>query len=208
MEKSESIKNLASALILFQIKVGKIKKDATNPFFKSKYASLSNIQDAITTPLEESGISIAQFPDGTHGLTTIIMHGDSGEWMQSTYTMKPVKDDPQGIGSCITYQKRYAIAGALGLNIDDDDDGNAATHGGSTPEKAKQKAEQEAKTEAEKRQRDLNAFIAKLEPCKSLPDLQSVKKTIPEWVLKTNEWRDAANKALLRVTPKKELETA
>jgi len=138
MEKSNSIKEIAAALILFQMKVEKIKKDATNPFFKSKYASLSNIQDAISNPLAESGLTYSQFPDGDHGLTTIIMHGNSGEWIQSTYRMKPVKDDPQGIGSSITYQKRYAIAGALALNIDDDDDGNTATHGGKTPEKAQQ----------------------------------------------------------------------
>jgi hypothetical protein len=138
MEKSNSIKEIAAALILFQMKVEKIKKDATNPFFKSKYASLSNIQDAISNPLAESGLTYSQFPDGDHGLTTIIMHGNSGEWIQSTYRMKPVKDDPQGIGSSITYQKRYAIAGAVALNIDDDDDGNTATHGGKTPEKAQQ----------------------------------------------------------------------
>jgi hypothetical protein len=141
MEKSQSIKEIAQALIVFQMKVEKIKKDATNPFFKSKYASLSNIQDAIANPLSEAGLTYSQFPDGDHGLTTIIMHGNSGEWIQSTYRMKPVKDDPQGIGSSITYQKRYAIAGALALNIDDDDDANTATHGGKTPEKAQQAAE-------------------------------------------------------------------
>ena len=135
MEKSESIKNIALAMITFQLKVDSIKKDSVNPFFKSKYASLSAIQDAIATPLNEAGLAFMQFPDGEHGLTTIILH-ESGEWLQSTYKMKPVKDDPQGVGSCITYQKHYALAGALGLNIDDDDDGNTATHGGPTPEKA------------------------------------------------------------------------
>lgn len=136
MEKSNSIKSLAAALVAFQLKVGKIRKDAKNPFFKSSYASLANIQDAICIPLTESGLAYMQFPDGEHGLSTIIMHADSGEWIQSNYTMRPVKDDPQGVGSCITYQKRYALAGALGLNIDDDDDANTATHGGKTPEQA------------------------------------------------------------------------
>lgn len=136
MEKSDSIKNLAAALITFQIKVGAINKNAENPFFKSKYASLSNIQEIITLPLSECGLAYMQFPDGQYGLTTIIIHADSGEWVQSTYTMKPVKDDPQGAGSVITYQKRYAIVAALGLNIDDDDDGNTGTHGGKSPEDA------------------------------------------------------------------------
>lgn len=134
MEKSTSIKSIASALITFHVKVDTIKKDAKNPFFKSNYASLSNILAAIDEPLQESGLSFAQFPDGAHSLTTILMHADSGEFIQSTYEMKPVKDDPQGLGSVITYQRRYALASILGLNIDDDDDANTATFGGKTPE--------------------------------------------------------------------------
>ena len=169
MEKSESIKNIASALITFQVKVGKITKDATNPFFKSKYASLANIQDAIGEPLEEAGLSYMQFPDGIHGLTTIVMHGESGEWLQSTYTMKPVKDDPQGIGSCITYQKRYALAGALALNIDDDDDGNSATHGAATPAKLVDKQ----KADVDMSKRNLASATGKLNICKDLKELQA-----------------------------------
>lgn len=125
MNKSENIKNIAKALITFHLKVDKIKKDSTNPFFKSKYASLSNILDAINVPLNESGLSFCQFPTGADGLTTILMHGESGEFIEATYEMKPVKDDPQGRGSVLTYQRRYALASVLGLNIDDDDDGNA-----------------------------------------------------------------------------------
>ena len=126
MQKSESIKNMAEALVTFHVKVDKISKDAANPFFKSKYASLSNILDAINTPLNESGLSFVQFPTGDHGLTTILMH-TSGEYLQAEYTMRPTKDDPQGLGSAITYQRRYALSSILGLNIDDDDDANAAS---------------------------------------------------------------------------------
>ena len=136
MQKSNTIGAIAKALSTFHIKVDKIKKDAKNPFFKSSYASLSNILEVIDIPLAESGLTFAQFPTDEHGLTTILMHGESGEWIESNYKMKPVKDDPQGVGSCITYQRRYALSAILGLNIDDDDDGNHATHGGSTPEKA------------------------------------------------------------------------
>lgn len=136
MQKSESIKNIAAALITFHLKVENVKKDSTNPFFKSKYASLSNILEIISTPLEESGLSFSQLPTGENGLTTILMHSDSGEYLQAEYFMKPVKDDPQGRGSAITYQRRYALSAILGLNIDDDDDGNTATHGGKNPQEA------------------------------------------------------------------------
>lgn len=137
MEKSNSIKEITKALIQFHIKVETVKKDATNPFFKSKYASLSNILDAIQIPLQESGLSFVQFPTGENGLVTILMH-ESGEFLQSEYTMHPVKNDPQGKGSVITYQRRYALSAVLGLNIDEDDDANHATHGGATPEKAEE----------------------------------------------------------------------
>jgi len=135
MKKSESIKNISTALAVFHIKMDVIKKDAKNPFFKSSYASLSNILDAIKIPLAESDLSFSQHPMGENGMSTILMH-KSGEWLGSHFTMKPVKNDPQGIGSCITYMRRYAIAAILGLNIDEDDDGNQASgNSGNNPEK-------------------------------------------------------------------------
>lgn len=130
MEKSNNITELAKALVLFHVKVDSIKKDAKNPFFKSSYASLSNILEAINIPLTECGLSVCQFPEDDYCLNTILMH-ESGEWISAKYQMKPVKDDPQGRGSCITYQRRYCIASILNLQIDDampDDDGNKATH--------------------------------------------------------------------------------
>ena len=126
MERSESIKELAAALCAFQSSVETIRKSDTNPFFKSKYASLSSILDVIKAPLAENGLSFVQFPSGDYGLTTMLMH-TSGEWISDTYRMRPTKDDPQGAGSVITYQRRYALGAILGLNIDEDDDGNKAS---------------------------------------------------------------------------------
>jgi hypothetical protein len=126
MEKSENIKQISKALQLFQVKVEPIKKDASNPFFKSKYATLSNTLDAIQMPLSECGLVFSQHPDG-NSLTTIVVHVESGEFFQSTYDLSPVKSDPQSIGSAITYARRYALTSILGLNIDDDDDGNMAS---------------------------------------------------------------------------------
>lgn len=123
MNKSESIKELATALCAFQSEVEKIKKTATNPFFKSKYATLSDILDVIREPLAQNGLSFVQFPAGKYGLETMLMHS-SGEWISQGYIMKPVKTDPQGAGSVITYQRRYALGAILGLNIDVDDDSN------------------------------------------------------------------------------------
>jgi len=145
MEKSASIINIAKSLSIFHVKVDKIKRDAKNPFFKSKYATLSNILESIQVPLQESGLIFTQLPDG-EGLTSILMHVETGEYMQATYTISPVPEytkekdsngnvifrsnsyiSPQAIGSAITYAKRYALGAILGLNIDEDDDGNNAS---------------------------------------------------------------------------------
>lgn len=125
MNKSESIKNIGAALAVFHDKVGTIKKDAKNPFFKSTYASLSNILEQIQEPLKASGLIYTQFPG--EGLTTILMHPESGEWIESEYKITPVKNDPQSVGSAITYARRYALSAVLGLNIDPDDDGSAGS---------------------------------------------------------------------------------
>jgi hypothetical protein len=126
MNKSESIKNIAGALVKFQSSVSKVAKEANNPFFKSKYASLANILDTIQKPLSECGLAISQFPDG-NALTTIILHAESGEWMESSYVMPVAKqNDPQAMGSAITYARRQSIGSILNLNIDDDDDGEKA----------------------------------------------------------------------------------
>ncbi len=147
MEKSQSIVNIAKALSQFQSKMGKVNKDATNPFFNSKYATLSNILEAIKMPLQESGLSFTQFPTGQNGLTTLLMHSESGEYMQTDYFMSPAKSDPQAQGSVISYMRRYALAAVLGLNIDEDDDANAATHGASTPQEAKAETAKAAATD-------------------------------------------------------------
>ena len=126
MKKSESIKNIAGALVKFQASVSKVAKESSNPFFKSKYASLANILDTIQKPLSECGLAISQFPD-QDALTTIILHAESGEWMESSYVMPVAKqNDPQAMGSAMTYARRYALGSILNLNIDDDDDGEKA----------------------------------------------------------------------------------
>lgn len=136
MEKSEKVTELFKALALFHVKMDKVKKDANNPFFHSKYASLENILDAIRVPLQECDLEFTQFPTGQYGLTTILFHIPSGEYLQDSYMMEPTKKDPQGAGSVITYQRRYALTSILCINVETDDDGNIGTHGGATPDKA------------------------------------------------------------------------
>lgn len=127
MNKSESIKEIGKALGAFHKIMRVVGKSETNPFFKSKYASLATILTAIKEPLDGAGLVFTQFPTGENEMTTTIIHPASGEWMSGTFKMTPSKNDPQGQGSVITYQRRYALGAILGLNIDEDDDGNQAS---------------------------------------------------------------------------------
>lgn len=126
MNKSETIANLAQALSKAQGQMGSAKKDADNPYFKSKYADLASVVDAIKEPLSKNGLAYSQLPfvdeHGVH-VETILMHL-SGEWVSSKLTMRPVKTDPQGVGSTLTYARRYGLQSMVGIAADDDDDGN------------------------------------------------------------------------------------
>jgi len=132
VNRSESIVELAKALVKFNSEVNKIAKDADNPFLKNNYATLDTIIDEIRPILSKNGLSIMQIPSGDGQnvtLKTLLIH-ESGEWLESDeLTMKPVKNDPQAVGSCITYARRYSLAAFLSLNTGEDDDGNSATYG-------------------------------------------------------------------------------
>lgn len=166
MNTSESIKEIATALCKFQGEVEKIKKEATNPFFKSKYATLANILDVIREPLHKNGLSFVQFPTNQFGLITRLMH-QSGEWMEAEYVMQPTQNTPQGIGSCITYMRRYALGSILGLNIDKDDDGNDAS------EITQQPAQQN--TPQKKVEKNVTKVLAMIKSATTLEELQKIQ---------------------------------
>ena len=128
MNKSESIKELASALNKAQAEMSGAKKKATNPFFKSKYSDMNAVVDAVRIPFCDNGLSYSQFPifnDKCVGVETILMHS-SGEWMSSILMLPMTKQDPQAAGSAITYARRYSLQAIAGIPSEDDD-GNTAS---------------------------------------------------------------------------------
>lgn len=122
------MKNIAKALSHFQSLVPDIPKSANNTYFKSNYAPLDAILPTIKGPLKEAGLTFTQVPVGLNRLRTTIIHVESGEAIEGEFEMTPVKADPQGQGSILTYMRRYALVAMLGLNTDEDDDGNRAAH--------------------------------------------------------------------------------
>ena len=128
MNKSETLTKLAPALVKAQASMAGATKSAANPFFKSKYANLEEVIKVVKAAFAENGLSFVQFPvsgDGTAGVETIIMH-ESGEFISNEFLLKCAKTDPQGMGSAITYARRYGLQSACGIPSEDDD-GNAAS---------------------------------------------------------------------------------
>lgn len=120
MNKSESIKNLAVALIKAQLAMGSAKKDSANPFFKSKYADLAEVVSVVKEPLLKNGISFLQVVTA-EGVETVLIH-ESGEFISGTTPVVVAKvNDPQALGSAITYARRYGLQAMLGIPAEDDD---------------------------------------------------------------------------------------
>jgi hypothetical protein len=123
MNKSETIASLAAALSKAQAEMSGAKKSAKNPFFKSNYANLEEVINCVKEPFANNGLSFVQFPisgDGLAGVETIIMH-ESGEFIANEFMLKCAKNDPQGMGSAITYARRYGLQSACGIPSEDDD---------------------------------------------------------------------------------------
>jgi hypothetical protein len=128
MIRSDSLKELNAALSKAQKAMKNARKTSENPYYKSKYADLGEVWDACREELTTNGLAVAQLPtvrDGKVVLTYMLLH-ESGEYLGEELEMTPVKADPQGIGSAITYARRYSLAGLAGVATEDDD-GNAAS---------------------------------------------------------------------------------
>jgi len=138
MNKSEQINELAAALAKAQGQMEGAKKDSDNPFFKSKYADLASVVDAIRGPFAEHGLAYVQAPAPAEGnwvhVETILMH-TSGQWISSTVEVPVTKEDAQGYGSALTYARRYGLQAIAGVAAEDDD-GNAAAKAKPRPTEA------------------------------------------------------------------------
>lgn len=119
---------LAKALVAAQKATESIKKAASNPAFKSKYADLAHVVEGVIPALNGAGVAVIQSPafDGEMvAVETVFLH-ESGSSVSGTLRLRPSKTDPQGIGSATTYARRYSLLAMTGT-APEDDDGNAAS---------------------------------------------------------------------------------
>jgi hypothetical protein len=130
MKQSEQVDKIIPAFIAFQSDMPSVPKDGNNPHFKSKYATLGAITEATRPHLAKHGLGFMQWMSNREGyqlIVTRIMH-TSGQWMEDEgYILNPTKNDPQGMGSAVTYARRYTLGASLGIITEDDDDGNRAS---------------------------------------------------------------------------------
>ncbi len=129
MQKSETIGELAKALCKVQAGLKPALKDSQNPYFKSSYADLNSVWDACRELLTSNGLAVAQMNLPTENgviVETMLMH-TSGEWISGELFLPLAKHDPQGVGSALTYGRRYGLAAMVGIVADVDDDGNHAS---------------------------------------------------------------------------------
>jgi hypothetical protein len=124
---SEATDAIADALAKAQLLIQPAIKDSTNPHFRSKYAGLPEVMQACLPHLNANGIAVIQAPSYANGTVKILtrLNHRSGQWIQSELAVPVTKQDAQGVGSAITYGRRYSLSSMVGV-IQDDDDGNAA----------------------------------------------------------------------------------
>lgn len=129
--QSPSIATLIGALVKAQANISHASKDAKNPHFKNDYATLESVIDATKGPLAEQGLVVIQQPDADESgrlvLITTLAH-TSGEWMRSFTPIMTEKQNAQGLGSGMTYSRRYAISAICNIAQADDDGNSASNH--------------------------------------------------------------------------------
>jgi hypothetical protein len=174
MSNKEAIAALAKA----QSQMKTPQKDATNPHFRNRYASLKSCIKAIKPALNTNGFALIQAAgkdEQGHFIQTTFEH-TSGGMFTSKFYMEPEKKGMQGLGSAATYAKRYGLLGLAGIEPDEDadDDGNAAD------EKVEQEHDDAVRAERDEvpdrpSDRDLRIWADRMK--------EAIEKTIEPWQL-------------------------
>lgn len=124
-------KDIYEALLEIQTEgIEGVTKDATNPHFKNTYISLGKLLDKVLPVLNAKGLVLIQAPTSVGSepaLDTTLAHVESGTAITAAVPLMLERDNPQGLGSAITYSRRYSLMSMLGLVADEDDDGEAAS---------------------------------------------------------------------------------
>ena len=126
------MKNIYTKLAAVKKEIGAISKDSTNPFFKSKYFDINGLLKHVEPLLDKNGLLLLQ-PILEGSVCSQIIDVENGEKVESSLAL-PQISDPQKIGSCVSYYRRYTLQSLIGLQSIDDD-ANIASKASQAPEK-------------------------------------------------------------------------
>jgi hypothetical protein len=158
---------IAEALAAAQAELTDPPKDSVNPHFKSRYADLATVLKTVRPVLSKHGIAFTQTTrvedDGRMLLVTRLHWRD--EEVVGYYPVSPTKNDPQGLGSAMTYARRYALQAIVGVAADDDDDGNAASNAASAKPSAP-------------RIDETAALVSRIAACVDIEELRAMRSAV------------------------------
>jgi len=160
-ERSAKFDIILAQLMKAKQNIGAVKKDSTNPFHKSNYASLNAYIDASEHHLMSNGLILVQACNGSYSepmIVTTLFHPESEQWIKSYLPILNPKQDSQGLGAAVTYMRRYSISTLLGLVSEDDDGETAVGRGKYEQKKAKPEPEVKDDKEADFVQKYLELF--------------------------------------------------
>lgn len=206
-------KNIYAALAAAQAEMTRAKKDSNNPHFRSKFADLASVQDACFPALNKHGFAVFQplvkEEDGL-AVQTILAH-ESGEMLQCSIPLILAANNMQGLGSAITYARRYGLFCMSGVAPDDDDGNEASKQAPKKQVKPAPPAEKAPPEVPEKVQKRLEAITNKIKTIEDLDEYVGFADGIRNEVLglRTNGFAEiAAEISGLMTSKKAELETA
>jgi len=173
MNTSDQTDKIFPAIVKAQAEMPAVRKSATNPFFKCKYAPLDSVVKAAAPILKDNGLAVVQggreTGNGKVIITTRIIH-TSGQWIESELEMTPEKNTPQGVGACLTYASRYGYR-MLGVVTDEDDDGNSVSQ--KEPLKEPEEKAPEAQPDERSSAGDRDKFLKAIEETSALKHLEN-----------------------------------
>lgn len=195
IQQSESVVEIAKALIAASGELENVSKNAANPHFRSKYADLAGILNSVRPVLAKYGLAVTQFPaydpaNKVVAVETMLVH-TSGQWISGIVGAPTTKPDAQGVGSAITYCRRYSLAAVLGI-AQEDDDGEAAVGRGRGAKASNDNQKKESEVYDDQ-------FFRWLLVASNLDEVMDVWDSAPERLKKTREFKDAAKAAKERV---------
>lgn len=183
---------LLQALAKVQGAITGVKRDAINPHFKNRYATLENVIDTLRPALQDAGLVFVQLPgditeQGCIQIRTIIYHVETGEQISTNIEVPLTKRDAQGAGSAITYGCRYSLMAMFGVPpTDDDGEGSIDRDNGQ-----KAKSSYGLKKDNPNRWPEIEKAVR---ACKTRNELKELKSSlIPEVSTWPEGWRESLN---------------